>query len=186
MNSVTFYFVRHGETEWNAKNLFQGHQDIPLNEKGQQQARDCIETIKTIENSIFFSSPLTRAKTTAEIATGNKVITLIDDLKECNSPQGAKFILERKGITKMPNFEFLDPQGESSNEFIERVQRGITQVFEQAGNKTPVVFAHGGTCAALCEIFNIQHFTTPNCEVFEFIKMANGYSVQSYKEKVNP
>ncbi|MCM8788139.1 MAG: histidine phosphatase family protein, partial [Candidatus Omnitrophica bacterium] len=38
-NYSTLYLVRHGETDWNVKGLIQGHSDIPLNKKGEAQAR---------------------------------------------------------------------------------------------------------------------------------------------------
>ena len=65
---VKFYLVRHGETDWNAQGRFQGREDIPLNEKGLQQAGDCGKGLK--KTGIVFdhivASPLMRAYVTAE------------------------------------------------------------------------------------------------------------------------
>ncbi len=70
-----FYFVRHGESLWNAENKICGATDIALNETGREQARKTAEAI--LQEGICFdrilSSPLQRAKETAEIiskATG--------------------------------------------------------------------------------------------------------------------
>lgn len=63
----TLYLVRHGETEWNALKKIQGHADIPLNAKGQQQARQAAKRFKNIKFAAIYSSDLLRAKHTAEI-----------------------------------------------------------------------------------------------------------------------
>ncbi len=46
----SFYFARHGQTEWNKQQLCQGHQDIELNEAGRQEAMQdldfCIAELK--------------------------------------------------------------------------------------------------------------------------------------------
>ena len=65
---VKFYFVRHGETDWNKQGRFQGIENIPLNETGLMQAENCGKGFK--QCGIFFdyivTSPLDRAKVTAE------------------------------------------------------------------------------------------------------------------------
>jgi broad specificity phosphatase PhoE len=63
----TLYLVRHGETEWNLKELVQGHTDIPLNKKGEQQAKEMARKLKAIKLAAAFSSDLVRARRTAEI-----------------------------------------------------------------------------------------------------------------------
>lgn len=59
--------VRHGESEWNAKNLWTGWTDIPLSEKGRQEARAATEKLKKIPWDIIFESDLLRAHQTSEI-----------------------------------------------------------------------------------------------------------------------
>lgn len=73
----TLYFLRHGETDWNAEGRLQGQTDIPLNDKGRAQAAGIARSIraghipgvspeKLIELP-FFSSPMGRARETMEI-----------------------------------------------------------------------------------------------------------------------
>jgi probable phosphoglycerate mutase len=69
---VTLYFVRHGETEWNREQRYQGRQDIPLNVAGRSQARRNGQTLAAMlggEGAAldFVSSPLLRARETMEI-----------------------------------------------------------------------------------------------------------------------
>jgi probable phosphoglycerate mutase len=69
---VTLYFVRHGETDWNAAKRYQGRRDIPLNATGRAQARrngrvlaDLIGGRATSLDHV--ASPLRRARETMEI-----------------------------------------------------------------------------------------------------------------------
>jgi broad specificity phosphatase PhoE len=74
----TVYFVRHGQTEWNAEGRFQGSQDIPLNDLGKQQAVRSGELLVDIlandehdpAKIPFVSSPLGRARNTMELLRG--------------------------------------------------------------------------------------------------------------------
>jgi broad specificity phosphatase PhoE len=70
------YLVRHGETEWNEKKLIQGHSDIPLNKKGEIQAKDLSKKLSHVKFAAVFSSDLIRAKRTAEIITLEKKIAV--------------------------------------------------------------------------------------------------------------
>ncbi len=71
MGSPTIYYVRHGQTDWNAELRFQGRQDIPLNATGRAQAHDngkrLARVLGTAEGIPFLSSPLGRARETMEI-----------------------------------------------------------------------------------------------------------------------
>jgi broad specificity phosphatase PhoE len=65
---IAFWFLRHGETDWNAQNLSQGNVDIPLNETGLAQARSAALLLRNRGIRTIISSPLSRAKVTADIA----------------------------------------------------------------------------------------------------------------------
>ena len=60
-----FWFLRHGETDWNARNLSQGNTDIPLNEVGRAQAVNAAKLLRTRGIRSIVSSPLSRAHDTA-------------------------------------------------------------------------------------------------------------------------
>ena len=68
LHPVAFWFLRHGETDWNAQNLSQGNVDIPLNETGLAQARSASLLLRNKGITSIISSPLSRAKVTADIA----------------------------------------------------------------------------------------------------------------------
>ncbi|MEM9999523.1 MAG: histidine phosphatase family protein [Pseudomonadota bacterium] len=66
-----FFMLRHGETDWNREQRFQGRTDIPLNALGRQQAADYASILREQNDDwrhwTFISSPLSRARDTMEI-----------------------------------------------------------------------------------------------------------------------
>jgi probable phosphoglycerate mutase len=68
---VTIYFVRHGETDWNATRRYQGQEDIAINARGRQQARRNGEALRVLLPAIaaadFVASPLGRTRETMHI-----------------------------------------------------------------------------------------------------------------------
>ena len=76
---MLLYVVRHGETEWNTKHLVQGVSDIPLNEKGIKDAYELQELVASLDIDVVISSPLERARKTAEIITNKKLPINTDD-----------------------------------------------------------------------------------------------------------
>ena len=75
-NYCTIYLIRHGETDWNSKKLLQGQVDIPLNKKGEQQAKEIAKRLTNVNFDLIFSSNLLRAKRTAEIIALEKKIAV--------------------------------------------------------------------------------------------------------------
>lgn len=68
LNPIPFWYLRHGETDWNAEGLSQGNVDIPLNHVGVMQAKRAARTLRTVPIKTIVSSPLSRAKDTANMA----------------------------------------------------------------------------------------------------------------------
>ncbi len=69
LNPIPFWFLRHGETDWNAEGRSQGRTDIALNSVGLAQAQRAARTLAGIGGiATIVASPLVRARVTAEIA----------------------------------------------------------------------------------------------------------------------
>lgn len=81
---VEIILVRHGETEWNAGEIFRGRADIPLNETGLKQAALAAEYLKDEKIDVIYSSPLRRSLKTAEaIAAHHKLpVTAVENLND--------------------------------------------------------------------------------------------------------
>lgn len=58
---MKLYIARHGETTWNAQNKVSGRTDVPLTEKGMEQARRLAERMSGLPIDVIFASPLQRA-----------------------------------------------------------------------------------------------------------------------------
>ena len=78
MPAPVIYYIRHGETQWNADGRLQGVQDVPLNDLGRKQAAHAGEILADLferhghdgTKLPFVSSPLMRARTTMELVRG--------------------------------------------------------------------------------------------------------------------
>ena len=64
---TTIGFVRHGVTAWNKEGRAQGNTDVPLDEEGIEMAERVADRIQLEEWDVIYTSPLVRAKKTAEI-----------------------------------------------------------------------------------------------------------------------
>ena len=62
-----FYLVRHGETDWNREEVFRGRLDVPLNDRGRLEAGAAGQRLVHAGLAAVTSSPLVRARETAEI-----------------------------------------------------------------------------------------------------------------------
>jgi probable phosphoglycerate mutase len=64
--TIEFVLVRHGQTVWNREQIFRGKTDIPLSEEGLAQARATAEALRNTPLTAVLTSPLRRARQTAE------------------------------------------------------------------------------------------------------------------------
>lgn len=164
----SFYFVRHGETDWNRNFVYQGPHDIPLNDLGLKQAHTVAEKLTQVSFSTICTSPLLRAHKTAEIISQHntgKGFLIIRDLMECFSKETASHILSDKGVHPLPSFEKLEPHPEEPNDFIFRIKKGLYRALHEPD---PLIVAHGGVCWALCRILGLKNLATPNCCLIHF------------------
>jgi probable phosphoglycerate mutase len=168
-NGPRILLVRHGETEWNRQGRFQGQIDVPLNSKGQEQARCTAEFLQSVPIDRAFSSPMLRPKETAEKILSRHpdvAINFIDDLKEISHGLWeGKY--EHEIETEFPG-ELLRwqqtpgavqmPEGEN----LQQVWDRVAQAWQQIVNTTPegetaLVVAHDAVNKAiLCQIFNLD------------------------------
>ena len=89
---VEIILARHGETDFNAREIFRGRADVPLNETGLKQARLLGEYLSREKIDVIYSSPLPRAVQTAEAVAAHhrREVNINDNLNDidCGEWQG--------------------------------------------------------------------------------------------------
>ena len=137
------YLVRHGETAWSLSGQHTGRTDIPLNEKGEQDARKLAERLRAVRFSRVFTSPLQRARRTCELAGLNEIAEVEPDLAEWDygDYEGQSPVEIRKARPDWNVFRDGCPRGESPAQVSERADRLITRLRTLEGNIA--IFSHG-------------------------------------------
>ena len=99
MKRKDFYLFRHGETEYNRLGLRQGQGiDAGLNETGRLQAQKLAVYLEEKEIEVIYTSPLRRARQTAEIAAVRLCIAVISDERLLEGNFGAAEGLSKEEV----------------------------------------------------------------------------------------
>ena len=177
-DGVTIYFIRHGETDWNAEERYQGQADIPLNEKGRAQARRngraLTAFLPAIATADFVASPLSRTRETMRIVRGELGLPpdqfRVDErLRELNYGHW-----EGQLASELPQ---LDPEGFDAraldtHNWRPRGGENYVDLIARAGpwlaeiQRDTVVVSHGGVSRALRgKIFGLSKKGIPVLDV---------------------
>ena len=150
---------RHGQTDWNVANRFQGHSDIPLNTLGQYQARHAAEILAGMEPTAIISSDLDRARKTAQTLAEivNLEVSIDVRLRETNGGNWEGKTGAQNREEDYENFvKWIDGQdnpagdiGERRSEVASRARAAITDALVGKTDQLLVVATHGGTARCL-------------------------------------
>lgn len=182
------WLIRHAETDWNRNRIFQGHQDIPLNENGQRQAMALVDELAGVKFKAIFSSDLARAVHTAlplSKQLGLK-IQKEEKLREIHVGLYEGLPVEEV-ITENPEWvkrfrdgdpSFLIPGGESMGELNERIGHALESIAHRFQGHRVAVFTHGVVISsALRRAYNDpnrRQFMVPNCGVNQLLLKPGG------------
>ncbi|MBR2762342.1 MAG: histidine phosphatase family protein [Solobacterium sp.] len=160
---MLIYVIRHGETPANMEGKLSGWTDDPLNENGRRLAVITGRNMKGIVFDECFSSPLSRARETAEIVlreSGNEIPVIIDDrIKEIfvgdwegvsfRDPDHHAFIEDIKTYFLNP-FELNGcPNGENARAVCERTQAFLKELMARDDDRNYLVSTHGFAMRAM-------------------------------------
>ena len=170
------YLVRHGQTDWNLKNRIQGHLDIPLNDTGRKEAKQCREILDSIKIDRIIASDLSRAKETASIINESLLLPITYDtrLRELNMGdlQGLVATDISKEYWDLINYNPHKIHAESLTDFFERIK----SFFDEIDTKENVlIVGHGGTIRmAMYLSHNLDSFNQENFE-----KICLGFKIKN-------
>jgi len=130
------YLARHGETPWSLTGQHTGLTDLPLTERGEENARRLGEPLRRLTFAKVFTSPLRRAMRTCELAGFQSVAEVDRDLVEWNygEYEGRTTV---EILRERPDWQlFRDgcPGGESPQQIAARADRVVRQARAVAGN----------------------------------------------------
>jgi broad specificity phosphatase PhoE len=164
LNLPTIFFIRHGETDWNAEGRLQGQRDIPLNDLGRVQAEEAGKLLASLntrpEDLDWWVSPLRRTRETAERAraalglhpTYYKMDERLKELsfglwegmtwKEVRRSDPGRALNREKN-----KWDTVPPEGESYVMLAERVISFLENL-----TRDTVIVSHGGVGRAMMQI----------------------------------
>ena len=187
---MKIYVVRHGQTDWNFMNKLQGQIDIELNDMGREQARNTAELLKGKKVDLIISSPLKRARETANIINNNYNLSIIEDNRIMERYYGKSeglTKLERQELKKTnPELEYIWNYNknidfnniEVTKDFCNRIYSFLDEIIEKYKGKDILITTHNGVTVVMGYYFRKISLTElvdtkkvpglKNCEIAEY------------------
>ena len=174
---MKLYIARHGETQWNVDNRISGRTDVPLTDRGLQQAKLLAQNAMGKGIEVIIASPLLRARQTAQavsdaigvpIQIDQRLIELDFGIFEGGSRSDPDFQRTRG---QMPT---RYPGGESAFMLAHRVYSCLEDVKRDYDGKTVLLVCHGGVCRMVRSYFedltNEEYggYHAPNAQLVEY------------------
>ena len=202
---MKFYIIRHGVTAWNTECRMQGAADIPLAEDGIRLAKLTGAALKDIKFDICFTSPLIRARKTAELALGERKdsVPIIEDERiqeigfgvmegEKYKDENGNIVLKEFDVFFQEPEKFQRPEGgENIQDICDRTREFWLEKINDPSlaGKTIMVASHG--CAVRALLKNVYEddkgfwhgCVPPNCAV-NVVEVKNGKATLVEEDKV--
>lgn len=169
-----FYYIRHGESEWNVLGKFAGGSvDTVLTENGIRQAKEqriVFEKLSPTPTHIIHST-LSRATDTAKILNIYTKYPMIAeyDLREIEAGEWEGLPSEQ---VRKNWLDGLHPKnGESLDLLAKRLQKIFTEILLNEEYEIPFISAHGRLLGGMDRLFQIppRELSIPNCQLMHFV-----------------
>jgi probable phosphoglycerate mutase len=177
-----FYFLRHGQTDWNVEQRCVGQADVPLNETGIAQAKAAASKVRALQPSAVFHSPLDRARQTAFLISADRSWPMFSegDLREvCLGVKEGR-------LENAPYDDFvsawqngLQIEGaETFASFRRRVVAAVNNCLSKAAVTPPLIVAHSGVFMALASACGLCGEEIDHCRPYRFSTTNTVWSLQ--------
>jgi len=163
-----FYFIRHGETDWNRQGLWQGSIDTDLNDTGREQARAAISKIENLGITRIMTSPMKRCLQTCEIINQPLGLPVSEhpDLRErCFGKLNGR---KKSEIDRADNYDPAEYQIEPLDAVLGRASAVIETGFADMAEEKILYISHGGIFRVLHNHFCGTDQTSANAVPYHF------------------
>ncbi|MDD3607973.1 MAG: histidine phosphatase family protein [Candidatus Moranbacteria bacterium] len=158
------FVVRHGETNSNKKGRYLGRTDEPLNNAGVMQAKELAKKTAGLDIEIIYCSPLKRALEMAGFIQEEHACEIVEDARFIERSIGVYEGLTKEEVKgKYPDlyarnitriFDKAPLKGETIDEVLERVYRGLDEIKHQEKYSNILISTHGFIAKAINKYFN--------------------------------
>lgn len=154
---MKMYIIRHGQTPWNARKCLQGRSDVDLNENGIYLAELTGKALRDVTFDMAFTSPLIRAKHTAQCILAGRKVPIIEDERLIEISfgiyEGCCYAEENRQVPQQwienffhaPQDYVAAPGGESLDDVEKRTRNFMEDICsrKELQDKTILVSTHG-------------------------------------------
>ena len=189
MTKTVVGILRHGQTDWNIDFRLQGVTDIPLNETGIAQARDAAAVIDPADWDLILTSPLSRARDTAQIVAelNSFCEVLIEPLLLERSFGEAEGLGHEEWKEKYADTNAV-PGGESLTQLEARAKLLLEKLASEHHGKRVLAVSHGALIRKLLRIVSAGEFPRDgerlgNASMSVFVHDGDVWSIERYEPR---
>lgn len=175
---MKIYSTRHGQTDFNKRDVVLGTTDIELNETGLLQAEQLAEKVSGLDIDIIITSPMKRAMKTAQLVAEKNNLEIITDVRlrewDYGGYEGKTRFTEGFAENKKNFGVRMGKKGESLLQLAHRVYSAIDDIIKNYSNKNILVVSHGGVCRVIETYFHdmttaeFENWFMDNCQIIEY------------------
>lgn len=191
------YLIRHGQTDANVNKIYQGNANVPLNDKGKEQAKVIAWRFKSYPIESMYSSNLERALETARAINQYHDLTLNieNDLQEISlgewqgktrsqvEKEYAEFIKKRRELDDI--YTTAVPGGESYQALEKRAMAMLNAIVDTNKHEHVAIVTHGGVIKAIIgHILNLPHQKRNAFDIYNTSITVLKYSEEKQRFKI--